>query len=397
MTETTELTHWSAAKQSLALARSTDEVLHIRDKVRAMELYARQSQDRELERDALDIRTRAERRLGELLIQMKMAGQMNTGTAGLGDANVGRAASTGGAQPEPPVAKEPPPKTLAELGITKKLSTRAQALANLPASEFELGLDREKQRIGREVDRVSTRVAHGDDKAHQREQRERELGAKQHAFPQRLYGVIYADPPWKGWQYSDETGMDRSPENHYPTMTLEEIQRMPVADICAKDVLLAMWARPAMLVEAFCVADAWGFAPLLRDSSSGFLIPAHYLDKVDDDDWEARPTGRYITELIWSKVLLGTGYWARAKHECLLLFKKGNPIAPAMGTQEPSLREDDIYTEKRTGHSRKPDAFADELDRMYPSLPKIELFARLEPGQKHRLGWDVFGNEAGVE
>jgi N6-adenosine-specific RNA methylase IME4 len=40
-------------------------------------------------------------------------------------------------------------------------------------------------------------------------------------------------------------------------------------------------------------------------------------------------------------------------------------------------------------HSRKPHAFAEMIEEMFPNVPAVEMFAR---GQ--RLGWDVWGNEA---
>ena len=43
------------------------------------------------------------------------------------------------------------------------------------------------------------------------------------------YGVIYADPPWRFEPYSRETGMDAAADNHYPTMTTNDIASLPVA------------------------------------------------------------------------------------------------------------------------------------------------------------------------
>jgi N6-adenosine-specific RNA methylase IME4 len=43
----------------------------------------------------------------------------------------------------------------------------------------------------------------------------------------------------------------------------------------------------------------------------------------------------------------------------------------------------------RREHSRKPDEAYALIERMYPDLPKIELFARAR-----RPGWDVWGNQA---
>jgi N6-adenosine-specific RNA methylase IME4 len=50
-----------------------------------------------------------------------------------------------------------------------------------------------------------------------------------------------------------------------------------------------------------------------------------------------------------------------------------------------------IIEAPRREHSRKPDEAYEMIKRMYPDLPKIELFA----GQA-RLGWDAWGNEIGT-
>ena len=65
-------------------------------------------------------------------------------------------------------------------------------------------------------------------KAH-RARREAELGAKQRALPDRRYGVILADPPWRFEPFSRETGLDRPANNHYRTTPLEAIKALGVA------------------------------------------------------------------------------------------------------------------------------------------------------------------------
>ena len=42
------------------------------------------------------------------------------------------------------------------------------------------------------------------------------------------YPVIYADPAWK---FNFSTSLNRSFENHYPTMTLDEIKALNVSEL----------------------------------------------------------------------------------------------------------------------------------------------------------------------
>ena len=58
----------------------------------------------------------------------------------------------------------------------------------------------------------------------QRAQKEIDLGFKQAALPQKSYGVIVADPEWCFEPWSQETGMDRAADNHYKTITVDEIK-----------------------------------------------------------------------------------------------------------------------------------------------------------------------------
>lgn len=53
----------------------------------------------------------------------------------------------------------------------------------------------------------------------------------------KKYSVILADPPWAFRAWSDK-GKGRSAEQHYPTMRLEDIKALPVADLAAGDCVL---------------------------------------------------------------------------------------------------------------------------------------------------------------
>lgn len=46
----------------------------------------------------------------------------------------------------------------------------------------------------------------------------------------KQYGIIYANPPWR---YDRKHGSGVA-ENHYPTMSIEEICALPVSELAAK-------------------------------------------------------------------------------------------------------------------------------------------------------------------
>ena len=56
--------------------------------------------------------------------------------------------------------------------------------------------------------------------------------------------VIYADPAWEFKVWSDK-GKKKSPENHYPTMKLDDIKKYPIPD--DKNAILFLWATAPKL------------------------------------------------------------------------------------------------------------------------------------------------------
>ena len=178
------------------------------------------------------------------------------------------------------------------------------------------------------------------------------------AWPTKIYGVIYADPAWRFEVYS--AGLDRDASNHYPVQALEKIKALDVASFAAPDCVLWLWATVPMLMQAGEVMKAWGF--------------------------------KYKSHIVWlkkdrggEKDRAGTGYWYRCVHEILLTGTRGKIPGPAPGTQW-----DSVIAASIGEHSAKPKAFAEMIEQLYPTLPKIELFVR----GKARPGWDAWGNEA---
>lgn len=326
------LVRYDAACRALAEAKSVDEVKDMRDKSEAVRCYAKQAKNKQLEVDAAEIRLRAERRLGEILRETPK----NPGIAGA--AGPGR----GNKNPVPEGDRVLAP-TLSDLGIDKKLSSRAQKLAAVPEPEFESQLADWRDRVSQENERVTVSLIRRGERA------ERDEKLRQPEIPADTYSVIYADPPWR---YEHSKTENRDIENQYPTMSLDEICNLPVDQIAAPDCVLFLWATSPKLAESMDVLKAWGF--------------------------------EYRTCAVWDKEAIGMGYYFRQQHELLLVAIKGSP-----GTPEPRNRPSSVMRSRRSTHSQKPEQVYEMLSAMYPNARRIELFAR-----QRRNGWESWGNQA---
>lgn len=195
------------------------------------------------------------------------------------------------------------------------------------------------------------------EKQARRAQKEIDLGAKTRALPDQHFNVILSDPPWRFEVYNRVTGLDRDASNHYPVMTLDDIKALPVASLAAPNAVLFLWATAPMMPQALEVMAAWGFA--------------------------------YKSQAVWIKDRVGLGFWFRGKHEPLLIGTRGHVPAPAPGTQFPSVIEAKVRE-----HSRKPDEIYEIIERYFPTVPRLELFARPETA---RPGWSYWGPDARPE
>ena len=320
--------------QEVAIVTSIEEAKALCDKAEALRVYWSRAKDREPEIRAAEVRIRAERKLGELMIEYREAGLIRPGKPKSDGTDADRI-------------------TLVAAGIDERLGDRARKYAALPVDEFEARITARRASIERGDKRVSTFIFDPADKAAARAAREVDLATKVRALPERCYGVILADPEWRFEPYSRETGMDRSADNHYPTSPTEAIAARDVRRIAADHCALFLWATVPMLPQALDVMTAWGFA--------------------------------YKSHWVWIKDRLGTGYWNRNAHELLLLGTRGQVPAPVPGGQWPSWLH-----APPTSHSAKPERFLEMIEAYFPSLPKIELNRR----GPARPGWDAWGNEA---
>lgn len=168
----------------------------------------------------------------------------------------------------------------------------------------------------------------------------------------KLYRVIYADPPWA----YDTAPLRKEVADHYPTMDFDALCDFgeEVKKISDEDCVLYMWATTGRLDWAIPVMESWGF--------------------------------QYKTSMIWDKIKYNMGHYCSPRHEFLLIGGKGKskPKDPKLANSVDSVQS----IEKSNKHSQKPNEFRKIIEKLYPTPKKIELFAREKVS-----GWDAFGNQ----
>lgn len=169
------------------------------------------------------------------------------------------------------------------------------------------------------------------------------------------YRTIVADPPWKYTKTPQRTepGRGAPAEAYYPTLTIPEIAALPIGALADDEAHLYLWVTNPVLLRTpspLDVVHAWGFKPQ--------------------------------TVITWVKTgAPGLGFYFRGMTEHVIFATRGGLGIPA------GDRVHNVFTCARAGHSQKPEAFQDLVERVSPG-PYLELFAR-----RQRMGWDVWGNE----
>lgn len=168
------------------------------------------------------------------------------------------------------------------------------------------------------------------------------------------YEVILADPPW----YYRNKGTRAAAEKHYPTLKQADLFHLPVANFAAERCALFLWATWPNIKVALRVMDAWGF-------------------KYKTLAWEW-----FKTNKAGDKFIMGLGNYSRSNPESCLLGFKGKPLPVKDKAVEAWI------IAPRRAHSQKPDEQYEKIERLYPDVPKLELFAT-----QRWPGWDVWGDE----
>ena len=174
----------------------------------------------------------------------------------------------------------------------------------------------------------------------------------------KTYGLIYADPPWKqskGGKKSVRENSSGKPLD-YPTCSLDEIKEhlRLATESTTENSILFLWTIDKYLFEAQQIAESLGY--------------------------------KLHARMIWDKVTgIPAAFTVRYGHEYLLYMYKGK-LTPVAKDERGKIHT--VFRERVTKHSKKPDIAYEIIERLYPDLKKLEMYAR-----ETRDGWDSFGNE----
>jgi N6-adenosine-specific RNA methylase IME4 len=162
------------------------------------------------------------------------------------------------------------------------------------------------------------------------------------------FGCIYVDPPWK---YQNQ-GTRASTDNHYKTMSVEDICQMPIGELAQDKCHLHLWTTNAFLFECPKIFEAWGF--------------------------------EFKSSFVWVKPQMGIGNYWRNSHEIMLLGVRGGQTAI-------SKSEMSWINSKRGAHSAKPRQVREMIQRLSPG-PYLELFGRYPVED-----WTVYGDQVATD
>jgi N6-adenosine-specific RNA methylase IME4 len=173
------------------------------------------------------------------------------------------------------------------------------------------------------------------------------------------FSTILADPPWQFQNRTGKVAPEHKRLSRYPTMTLQEICDLPVAELAQDPAHLYLWVPNALLPDGLRVMKDWGF--------------------------------EYKSNIIWHKTRLdggsdgrGVGFYFRNVTEVILFGIRGKNAR----TLAPGRRQVNLIPARKREHSRKPDEQYELIQSCSPG-PYVELFAR-----GVREGWTSWGNQA---
>ncbi len=173
------------------------------------------------------------------------------------------------------------------------------------------------------------------------------------------FGTVMADPPWRFTNRTGKVAPEHKRLARYPTMTLDDICALPVAEHLQDTAHCYLWVPNALLPDGLRVLSEWGF--------------------------------EYKSNLIWHKIRRdggsdgrGVGFYFRNVTEIVLFGVRGKNAR----TRQAGRTQVNLFATRKREHSRKPDEQYDIIESCSHG-PYLELF-----GRGRRAGWTVWGNQA---
>lgn len=189
------------------------------------------------------------------------------------------------------------------------------------------------------------------------------------------YQLIYADPPW---QYGN-TASNGAAADHYSTMSITELKRLPVWKLAADNAVLAMWYTGTHNQEARDLAEAWGFR--VRTMKGFTWVKLNQLAEQRFNRALTEQTIHDFTDLLDmlnAETRMNGGNHTRSNTEDVLIATRG------AGLERASASVKQVVYSCLGEHSQKPWEVRHRLEQLYGDVSRIELFSRISaPGWHH--------------
>ncbi|KKO56431.1 MT-A70 family protein [Serratia ureilytica] len=196
------------------------------------------------------------------------------------------------------------------------------------------------------------------------------------------YQLIYADPPW---QYGNKSS-NGAAENHYGTMSISDLKRLPIWSIAEDNSVLALWYTGNHSQEAIDLAEAWGFS--VRTMKAFTWVKLNQQAEIRFNKALLQQTIFDFTDLLDmlnAETRMNGGNYTRANSEDVLIAVRGQ------GIERASASVKQVVFSCLGEHSAKPWEVRRRLELLYGDVSRIELFSRGDAP-----GWDHWGNQCPV-